>query len=114
MLDAGADPNIPDEFTTVYKVASRRRTSVLSGRLGLLFLCNFVLIMTHVLKTMRRQNFFLFFIVSLMRQESFGRELSSREDFSGFTALHYAALSDDFESIQILLEAGKKQGSFSE
>ena len=74
LLESGADPNVQDEFSTVYKVASRRH--------------------------MRASE------VLMEREDSFSSSLSRNADFSGFTPLHYAALSDDFECIKLLLEAG--------
>ncbi len=40
------------------------------------------------------------------REEEFSDKLNSRATFKGFTALHYAALTDDIELIKLLLENG--------
>jgi len=44
--------------------------------------------------------------VMVAREEEFNSNLNLRANFRGCTALHYAALADDYESIRILLEAG--------
>eukprot|EP00794_Sanderia_malayensis_P007190 gene7190-7996_t len=74
LLEAGADPNATDEFSTPFKTASRQHK-----------------------RTME---------VIIAREDEFCGNLSKNADFSGFTALHYAALSDDYECIKLLLEAG--------
>ena len=40
------------------------------------------------------------------REEEFNSNLNLRANFRGCTALHYAALADDTQSIKILLESG--------
>lgn len=40
------------------------------------------------------------------REEEFSDRLNSRATFYGFTALHYAVLSDEIELIQTLLDSG--------
>ena len=40
------------------------------------------------------------------REEEFNSNLNLRANFRGCTPLHYAALSDDVDSVKILLEAG--------
>jgi len=40
------------------------------------------------------------------REDEFSDKLNSRATFRGFTALHYAVLSDDLELIEVLLNAG--------
>ena len=40
------------------------------------------------------------------REEEFNSNLNLRANFRGCTALHYAALADDSQSIKILLESG--------
>lgn len=74
LIDAGSDPNLQDEFSTMYKVASLKRIAV--------------------------------FHVVMAREECFWNRLSKNADFSGFTPLHYAALSGNFDSVKILLENG--------
>ncbi|XP_057314855.1 caseinolytic peptidase B protein homolog [Hydractinia symbiolongicarpus] len=74
LLQAGADPNALDEFSTIYKVASRKRMRVIE--------------------------------VLQIREQCFGERISKNSDFTGFTPLHYAALTDDFEIIKVLLDGG--------
>ena len=50
---------------------------------------------------------FLFHLVLVAREDEFCDRLSKNADFSGFTSLHYAALSDDYECLKLLLEAGE-------
>ncbi|XP_018320048.1 caseinolytic peptidase B protein homolog isoform X2 [Agrilus planipennis] len=44
--------------------------------------------------------------VMLIREEEFSSLLNNNATFYGFTALHYAVLSDSLETVRILLEAG--------
>lgn len=44
--------------------------------------------------------------VMVAREEEFNSNLNLRANFRGCTALHYAALADDLESVKILLESG--------
>ena len=44
--------------------------------------------------------------VMVTREEEFNSNLNLRANFRGCTPLHYAALSDDVDSVKILLEAG--------
>lgn len=46
-------------------------------------------------------------IVIIKREDEFCDRLSKNADFSGFTPLHYAAISDDYECIKLLLDFGK-------
>lgn len=74
LLDAGADPNLGDEFINAY------RTAVDKG--------------LHAVD------------VLLRREDEFNDKLNNRATFKGFTALHYAVLTDQTEVVEILLEAG--------
>ena len=42
-----------------------------------------------------------------MRDDDFSDRLHRSANFSGFTPLHYAALSDSFECVQLLVNAGE-------
>ena len=42
-----------------------------------------------------------------MREDDFSDRLNQRANFSGFTPLHYAALSDSHECVRRLIDAGK-------
>ena len=50
---------------------------------------------------------FFFFSVIFMREDDFSDRLNQRANFSGFTPLHYAALSDSHECVRRLIDAGK-------
>ena len=41
-----------------------------------------------------------------MREDDFSDRLNQRANFSGFTPLHYAALSDSHECVRRLIDAG--------
>lgn len=49
---------------------------------------------------------YAFFLVLAKREDEFSEYLSSRASFRGFTALHYAVLSDNEELITLLLAHG--------
>lgn len=74
LLEAGADPNAVEEFSTPFKTAARQHKRLME--------------------------------VLVAREDEFCDRLSKNADFSGFTSLHYAALSDDYECLKLLLEAG--------
>ncbi|GCC17456.1 hypothetical protein chiPu_0017560 [Chiloscyllium punctatum] len=44
--------------------------------------------------------------VLVTREDEFSNRLNTRASFRGCTALHYAVLADDYQTIQLLLEAG--------
>ena len=50
-------------------------------------------------------SYFLLLVI-IGREEEFSSRLSKNADFSGFTPLHYAALTDDYECIKLLLDNG--------
>lgn len=74
LLDAGADPNLGDEFSNVYRTAMERG--------------------------MRAAE-----VVSV-REEEFSDRLDYMATFRNFTALHYAVLADDVDTVAVLLQAG--------
>ncbi|KAG7174443.1 Caseinolytic peptidase B protein-like [Homarus americanus] len=74
LLDNGADPNLPDNFSSIFQVARENRTSPIS--------------------------------VEVIREGEFSTRLNHNQMFRGCTALHYAVLADDQESVQSLLDAG--------
>ena len=45
-------------------------------------------------------------LVILMRDNDFSDRLHRSANFSGFTPLHYAALGDSLECVQLLVNAG--------
>jgi len=44
------------------------------------------------------------YLVQITREDEFSDRLSNRVNFKGCTALHYAVLSDDLETVRVLLE----------
>ena len=45
-------------------------------------------------------------LVLYQREDEFSDQLNNRATFKGFTPLHYAILTDDFNLIKCLLDAG--------
>ncbi|XP_074073397.1 mitochondrial disaggregase isoform X3 [Macrotis lagotis] len=74
LLAAGADPNLGDEFSSVYKTAKEQGV--------------------HSLE------------VLVTREDDFNNRLNNRASFKGCTALHYAALADDYRTVKELVEGG--------
>ncbi|KAM4046780.1 mitochondrial disaggregase [Anomaloglossus baeobatrachus] len=76
LLGAGADPNLGDDFSSVYEVAKEKNL--------------------HSLQV----------LVTRTREDEFSNRLNNRASFRGCSALHYAVLMDDYGTVQALLEAG--------
>lgn len=74
LLEAGADPNLEDEFSTINQVSREKQIHAL-----------------HVHRS---------------REEEFSSRLRANANCKGCTALHYAALIDNAEILQLLLDAG--------
>uniref|UniRef100_A0A5F8HJX0 ClpB family mitochondrial disaggregase n=1 Tax=Monodelphis domestica TaxID=13616 RepID=A0A5F8HJX0_MONDO len=74
LLAAGADPNLGDEFSSVYKTAKEQGV--------------------HSLE------------VLVTREDDFNNRLNNRASFRGCTALHYAALADDYRTVKELVDGG--------
>uniref|UniRef100_A0A672M9Q4 ClpB family mitochondrial disaggregase n=1 Tax=Sinocyclocheilus grahami TaxID=75366 RepID=A0A672M9Q4_SINGR len=74
LLEAGANPNLGDDFSSVYETAREKGV--------------------HSLE------------VLVSREDEFSNRLSSRASFRGCSALHYAALTDDLQTVRMLLDAG--------
>uniref|UniRef100_A0A4W4EAU6 Clp ATPase C-terminal domain-containing protein n=1 Tax=Electrophorus electricus TaxID=8005 RepID=A0A4W4EAU6_ELEEL len=81
LLEAGADPNLGDEFSSVYGTARDKGVHSLDGMTG----GGGVLV---------------------SREDEFSSRLSSRASFRGCTPLHYAVLADDLHTVRVLLEEG--------
>lgn len=43
--------------------------------------------------------------ILLVREEDFSSGLNTRANFKGCTALHYAALADDLDTVQVLFQS---------
>ncbi|XP_006203434.1 mitochondrial disaggregase isoform X2 [Vicugna pacos] len=104
LLAAGADPNLGDDFSSVYKTAKEQGihsledggqddaswyitnqwTSALEFR-------RWLGVPTGVLVT---------------REDDFNNRLNNRASFKGCTALHYAVLADDYRTVKELLDGG--------
>ncbi|XP_070659947.1 mitochondrial disaggregase isoform X3 [Bos indicus] len=104
LLAAGADPNLGDDFSSVYKTAkdqgihsledggqddaswhiTNQWTSALEFR-------RWLGVPTGVLVT---------------REDDFNNRLNNRASFKGCTALHYAVLADDYRTVKELLDGG--------
>ncbi|XP_010847796.1 PREDICTED: caseinolytic peptidase B protein homolog isoform X2 [Bison bison bison] len=104
LLAAGADPNLGDDFSSVYKTAKDQGihsledggqddaswhitdqwTSALEFR-------RWLGVPTGVLVT---------------REDDFNNRLNNRASFKGCTALHYAVLADDYRTVKELLDGG--------
>ncbi|XP_076040001.1 mitochondrial disaggregase-like isoform X2 [Oratosquilla oratoria] len=74
LIENGADPNIPDNFSNIYQVARENRTTPIT--------------------------------VEVIRESEFSSLLRHTQMFRGCTALHYAVLIHDLETVQLLLQAG--------
>ncbi|KAK3754788.1 hypothetical protein QZH41_012786 [Actinostola sp. cb2023] len=74
LLEAGADPNAAEEFSTIFQTAQKKHWRS--------------------------------YEVIMERENNFSDKLSKGANFSGFTPLHYAALSDSLECVLLLLNSG--------
>uniref|UniRef100_A0A9J7XRF0 ClpB family mitochondrial disaggregase n=1 Tax=Cyprinus carpio carpio TaxID=630221 RepID=A0A9J7XRF0_CYPCA len=81
LLEAGADPNLGDDFSSVYEAAREKGIHSLEGETGI-------------------------YMLLVSREDEFSNRLSSRASFRGCSALHYAALTDDLRTVRMLLDAG--------
>ncbi|XP_036180987.1 caseinolytic peptidase B protein homolog isoform X2 [Myotis myotis] len=104
LLAAGADPNLGDNFSSVYKTAKEQGIhsledggqdgaswSITNQWTGALEFRSWLRVPTGVLVT---------------REDDFNNRLNNRASFKGCTALHYAALADDYRTVKELLDGG--------
>lgn len=49
-------------------------------------------------------------LVLVTREDDFNNRLNNRASFKGCTALHYAALADDYRTVKELLDGGEGRG----
>uniref|UniRef100_A0A8D2D331 Mitochondrial disaggregase n=1 Tax=Sciurus vulgaris TaxID=55149 RepID=A0A8D2D331_SCIVU len=104
LLAAGADPNLGDDFSSVYKTAKEQAIHSLedggqdsaSWRItnqwtSALEFRRWLGVPTGVLVT---------------REDDFNNRLNNRASFKGCTALHYAVLADDYRTVKELLDGG--------
>ena len=94
LLDAGADVDIEDAFSSVVRMA---RTKEIPYELGTLL---------HSGALFSR----IFLLVFRRREGEFSDRLHPEANFLGFTPLHYAVLLGNVEMIKLLLNAGTRNG----
>lgn len=92
LLEAGADPNLGEEYINPKRTAAEKGLHPMEGT----YLHNNVSLNENNSE----------YLVLMMREEEFSTSLSSKASFRGFTALHYAALGDNFEIAKLLIEKG--------
>lgn len=74
------------------KLKCQEKDGEIGGSEPLLLIKGFVLLSPPVLVT---------------REDDFNNRLNNRASFKGCTALHYAALADDYRTVKELLDGGK-------
>uniref|UniRef100_A0AAY4ER73 Clp ATPase C-terminal domain-containing protein n=1 Tax=Denticeps clupeoides TaxID=299321 RepID=A0AAY4ER73_9TELE len=104
LLEAGADPNQADEFSSVYEMSHKKAIHSLEGKHLSVF---------RLYSRVASPAFLFFFplishlsTVLVTREDEFSSRLSTRANFHGCSPLHYAVLADDLHTVRILLEAG--------
>uniref|UniRef100_A0A8D1HBA8 Mitochondrial disaggregase n=1 Tax=Sus scrofa TaxID=9823 RepID=A0A8D1HBA8_PIG len=104
LLAAGADPNLGDDFSSVYKTAKEQGVHSLEdgGQDDASW---------YVTKQWTRALEFRRWLgvpagVLVTREDDFNNRLNNRASFKGCTALHYAALADDYRTVKELLDGG--------
>nr|XP_044524043.1 caseinolytic peptidase B protein homolog isoform X1 [Gracilinanus agilis] len=104
LLAAGADPNLGDEFSSVYKTAKEQGVHSLEDRgkdnADLNISCQW----TNALEFRRWLGAPTGVLVT--REDDFNNRLNNRASFRGCTALHYAALADDYRTVKELVDGG--------
>ncbi|XP_004708854.2 caseinolytic peptidase B protein homolog isoform X5 [Echinops telfairi] len=104
LLAAGADPNLGDDFSSVYKTSKEQGIHSLEDKgqdgagwritnqwTSALAFRRWLGVPTGVLVT---------------REDDFNNRLNNRASFKGCTALHYAVLADDYRTVKELLDGG--------
>ncbi|XP_010601520.1 caseinolytic peptidase B protein homolog isoform X1 [Fukomys damarensis] len=104
LLAAGADPNLGDDFNSVYKTAKEQGIHSLEdgGQDGASWLLTNQ--WTSALEFRRWLGVPTSVLVT--REDDFNNRLNNRASFKGCTALHYAVLADDFCTVKELLDGG--------
>ncbi|XP_058302426.1 mitochondrial disaggregase isoform X3 [Hylobates moloch] len=104
LLAAGADPNLGDDFSSVYKTAKEQGIHSLEdgGQDGASR--HITNQWTSVLEFRRWLG--LPAGVLITREDDFNNRLNNRASFKGCTALHYAVLADDYRTVKELLDGG--------
>uniref|UniRef100_A0A8C2W5E3 Mitochondrial disaggregase n=1 Tax=Chinchilla lanigera TaxID=34839 RepID=A0A8C2W5E3_CHILA len=104
LLAAGADPNLGDDFSSVYKTAKEQGIHSLEdgGQDGASWLITNQ--WTSALQFRRWLGVPTGVLVT--REDDFNNRLNNRASFKGCTALHYAVLADDYRTVKELLDGG--------
>ncbi|XP_023614519.1 caseinolytic peptidase B protein homolog isoform X2 [Myotis lucifugus] len=104
LLAAGADPNLGDNFSSVYKTAKEQGIHSLEdgGQDGASW--SITNQWTSALEYRRWLGVPTGVLVT--REDDFNNRLNNRASFKGCTALHYAALADDYRTVKELLNGG--------
>ncbi|XP_003780975.1 caseinolytic peptidase B protein homolog isoform X1 [Otolemur garnettii] len=104
LLAAGADPNLGDDFSSVYKTAKEQGIHSLEdgGQDGASWLITNQ--WTSALEFRRWLGLPAGVLVT--REDDFNNRLNNRASFKGCTALHYAVLADDYRTVKELLDGG--------
>ncbi|XP_029771581.1 caseinolytic peptidase B protein homolog isoform X3 [Suricata suricatta] len=104
LLAAGADPNLGDDFSSVYKTAKEQGIHSLEdgGQDGASW---------HITNQWTSALEFRRWLgvptgVLVTREDDFNNRLNNRASFKGCTALHYAVLADDYRTVKELLNGG--------
>uniref|UniRef100_A0A4X2LYY2 ClpB family mitochondrial disaggregase n=1 Tax=Vombatus ursinus TaxID=29139 RepID=A0A4X2LYY2_VOMUR len=104
LLAAGADPNLGDEFSSVYKTAKEQGVHSLEDRGKDNAASNILCQWTNALEFRRWLGAPTGVLVT--REDDFNNRLNNRASFRGCTALHYAALADDYRTVKELVDGG--------
>ncbi|XP_072466426.1 mitochondrial disaggregase isoform X2 [Notamacropus eugenii] len=104
LLAAGADPNLGDEFSSVYKTAKEQGVHSLEDRGKYDAASNTLCQWTNALEFRRWLGAPTGVLVT--REDDFNNRLNNRASFKGCTALHYAALADDYRTVKELVDGG--------
>uniref|UniRef100_A0A8C6C1S3 Mitochondrial disaggregase n=1 Tax=Monodon monoceros TaxID=40151 RepID=A0A8C6C1S3_MONMO len=104
LLAAGADPNLGDDFSSVYKTAKEQGIHSLEdgGQDGASWYITNQ--WTSALEFRRWLGVPASVLVT--REDDFNNRLNNRASFKGCTALHYAVLADDYRTVRELLGGG--------
>lgn len=109
-MEAGADVNAKDEFSTAFRTAQKKHMGSFDGKSLVL---RYLLLLPWMgwIKYLRVfcSNLFDLFSVIFMRDDDFSDRLHRSANFTGFTPLHYAVLADSLECVRILVNAGESR-----
>ncbi|XP_036282588.1 caseinolytic peptidase B protein homolog isoform X2 [Pipistrellus kuhlii] len=104
LLAAGADPNLGDNFSSVYKTAKEQGIHSLEDGGQDCASWSITNQWTNALEFRRWLGAPTGVLVT--REDDFNNRLNNRASFKGCTALHYAVLADDYRTVKELLDGG--------